>query len=337
MTALESGGAEKILYQTVLGSSPKFSHRVITLRNKGFYCNVLKSNNILVDKLSFRLLLILIFSSRNRTIIHSYLYHSHLFSIIFKILGFPVIWTIHSSVGHASFLVRLVGIFSHFIPSKIVYVSNCNKKQHVKIGYSSKKQIVIYNGINIAKYERIKKVNNMKWDRINICMISRCHTVKNYEKFASIAYFFIKKFTKVKFYLIGKGNDKKNKNLVTLLSNYRIASNVVLLGEVSDWHMISPRFNLLVSTSKMESFGLAMLEALLCGINVSTISLPIMNELLGSYTTNDGNIEDSKMAERWLVKSRIASSSQACGCIKRNYSLDRMLKSYESLYLEIVA
>ena len=64
----------------------------------------------------------LLFSARKHYVVHSYLYHSHIVSLLFKAIGYHVIWSIHSSVfGEVHFKVRIVSWLSHFVPDKIMY------------------------------------------------------------------------------------------------------------------------------------------------------------------------------------------------------------------------
>jgi glycosyltransferase involved in cell wall biosynthesis len=109
-----------------------------------------------------------------------------------------------------------------------------------------------------------------------------------------------------------------------------------LLGEVSNVSEVYSSFDLVVSSSKSESFGLTVLEALLSGVNVSTINLPVIDELLGEYSTNEGLIGNKEMAVRWLEKADISPSQDLKQLISDHYSLQNMLDSYSILYKSFV-
>ena len=334
ITALESGGAEKILFDTVSGLNGQFNHRVVVLSKKGVYCQKFEKIGIPVEKISIRLLWNLLFSTRKQYLIHSYLYHTHIVSLLFKVIGYRVIWSIHSSIFDiVDFKTKIVGWLSYFVPNKIIYVSDFARNQHAQIGFTKQKSIVVYNGLDINKFNNKSQcalaVNK---DYTNIAMIARYHPVKDYSKFSSIASIALQLNPFCYFYLIGKGNNKSNKELLNLLERNQLLDNVKFMGEVDDVSTILPCFDLLVSTSRAESFGLTILEAILSGVNVSTISLPIMDELLDNYSPNEGNLSDEEIAKIWIQKSENNPDGAMIGYVSDNYSLVNMIKSYSNIY-----
>jgi len=335
INALENGGAEKIMYETILGLNDSFNHRVVTISKRGIYLHKLIENGIRVEVLSFRVLSKFLLGSRKDTVIHSYLYRSHALSGLFKFMGYSVIWSIHGSFPKkANPLKKIVGLLSLFVPDKITFVSKCSLEKHINAGYSAKKSMVIYNGLDINKFSGNKTctLDLSSQSFVNICMVSRFHHIKDYPRFFSIASSLIKLHPKTRFYLIGKGNHADNHALVNLLHQYNLMQSVTLLGEFSDISQIYPCFDLLVSTSKSESFGLTIMEAILSGVNVSTINLPVMDELLGEYSTNEGNNKDGDLALCWLKKAGISPSQSSKEFIMNRYSLDAMLLSFSTLY-----
>jgi len=334
ITALERGGAEKILFDTVSGLKDQFNHRVIVLSKRGAYCQKFEKIGIPVEKVSTRLLWRLLFSERNQYLIHSYLYHSHIVSLLFKGIGYRVIWSIHSSIFDiVDFKTKIVSWLSYIVPSKIIYVSDFARNQHAQIGFANPKSIIIHNGLDINKFNN-KTQCALAIDKgyTNIAMISRYHTVKDYPKFASIASIALQLNPSCYFYLIGKGNNKSNNELLNLLEKHQLLDNVKLMGEVDDISTILHCFDLLVSTSRAESFGLTILEAILSGVNVSTINLPVMDELLGNYSSNEGNLSDANIAKIWIQKSKNNLDGAIVRHVSDNYSLVNMIKSYNNLY-----
>ena len=334
ITALENGGAEKILFDTVSGLKGQFDHKIVVLSKKGIYCQKFEKIGIPVEKFSILLLWRLLFFKRNKYLVHSYLYHSHIVSLLFKVIGYRVIWSIHSSIfDTVDFKTKLVGWLSYFVPSKISYVSDFAKNQHIQIGFTKKKSIVVYNGLDVNKFNNKNQCTlAIDKDYINIVMIARYHPVKDYSRFSSIASIALQLNSSCYFYLIGKGNNKSNKELLNLLEKNQILDNVKLMGEVDDIDTILPCFDLLVSTSRAESFGLTILEAILSGVNVSTISLPIMDELLDNYSSNEGGLSDAEIAKIWIQKSENNLDGAIVKHISDNYSSINMIKSYNSLY-----
>lgn len=340
INALDSGGAEKVLFDTIIGLGDGFNHRVVTISKRGIYLKKLVEKNIVVEELSFKVLVKLLCGPRKETLIHSYLYRSHVFSGYFKLIGYPVVWSVHGSFPkNASIFRKIVGYLSWIIPDKIIFVSKYCLNQHVDAGYSVRKSMVIYNGVDTKKYSGgdVSLPNLVRKNGIfKICMVSRFHPIKDYPLFFEIASQVIKLRPKTAFYLIGKGNSKENKTLMDLINQFCLADHVNLLGEVSNVSEVYPSFDLVVSSSKSESFGLTVLEALLSGVNVSTINLPVIDELLGEYSTNEGLIDNKEMAVRWLQKADICPSQDLKQLISDQYSLQKMLDSYSILYKSFI-
>jgi hypothetical protein len=334
ITALENGGAEKILFDTVSGLKGQFDHKIVVLSKKGIYCQKFEKIGIPVEKFSILLLWRLLFFKRNKYLVHSYLYHSHIVSLLFKVIGYRVIWSIHSSIfDTVDFKTKLVGWLSYFVPSKISYVSDFAKNQHIQIGFTKKKSIVVYNGLDFNKFNNKNQCAlAIEKGHVNIAMIARYHPVKDYSRFSSIASIALQLNPSCYFYLIGKGNNKSNKELLNLLEKNQLLDNVELMDEVDDISTILPCFDLLVSTSRAESFGLTILEAILSEVNVSTINLPIMDELLGNYSSNEGSLSDAEIAKIWIQKSENNLDSAIVEHVSDSYSLVNMIKSYNNLY-----
>jgi len=333
ITALESGGAEKILFDTLSGLKDQFNHRVVVLSKRGVYCQKFEKIGIPVEAISIHLLWNLLFSVRKQYLIHSYLYHSHIVSLLFKVIGYRVIWSMHSSYERKiNFKTKLTSWLSFFIPDKIIYVSNFARQQYAEAGFTKKKSVVVYNGLDVDKFKKGNQCTlSVDKNKINIGMIARYHPVKNYPKFFAIARHAIEFNSNCHFYLIGKGNDKGNVELVALLSENNVSENTTLVSEMDDVSSVIPCFDLLVSTSKSESFGLTIVEAILSNVNVSTINLPIMDELFEHCSPNTGELKDEDIAKIWLDKSK-EKPNDALIQYANNYSLDQMIKSYKDIY-----
>jgi glycosyltransferase involved in cell wall biosynthesis len=337
ITALESGGAEKVLFDTVLGLKNKFNHKVIVLSKRGLYCKKIENIGVSVEKLSFRVFINFFTYKKNDSLIHSYLDHSHIVSLFFRVMGFKVIWCMHGSIEKkVSFKTRIGGWISNIVPEKIVYVSRLARDQHINAGFTSRKISIIYNGVDSDKFNgNICNIQDTIKSGIKIAMIARYHPIKDYLRFMSIASMVLKIEDSCCFYLIGKGNSIDNFELLGLIQDNNLKDHVTLLGEVDDIHKIIPCFDLVVSTSKSESFGLTILESILSGVNISTINLPIMNELFAEYSPNSGDIADQEIAREWIRRCKISPSSEIMKLVKDNYSINRMIQSYKKIYLDI--
>jgi len=333
VTALESGGAEKVLFDTICHTRYEYDHQVVVLSKKGAYLEKILNIGVTVETITFKLLFSLLLSKK-KCIVHSYLYHSHMASLLFKLVGCPVIWSIHSSILTSTFInykLKITALLSYAVPRKIIFVSRLSQQQHVQCGFTKKKSVVIYNGVDSRLFNN--KACGLHMDRrnVSIAMIARFHPIKDHERFLSIAAIALRMNPSCCFYLIGKDNDNSNRELLSLIRKYNLVERVKLLGEVDKIPELLPCFDLLVSTSKSESFGLTIVEAILSNTNISTVNLAIMDELFGSYSPNTGELADEDIAQIWLERSKVKPEAALTRYAKK-YSINEMIKSYQSIY-----
>jgi glycosyltransferase involved in cell wall biosynthesis len=330
ITSLENGGAEKIVYQLISETREGYDQEVLVLRKSGMYINLLESKNIKVKR--FNLINWLRYlCQRKDIVVHSHLYHTHLLSFFFFIFGIRVFWTIHSSFDKPSFLAKLLAALSHYVPRKITYVSNHVRKQHELLGYTTSKGFTIYNGVNEPTGLSLR-LFDFAFSSLNICMVCRYHPIKGYDRFMAIAKEAVNIDSNVVFWLVGKGNTNENKDLKKDIKKNGLESKVILLGEIYDWRDRLPHFDLLVSTSYNEAYGLTILEALLSGINVSSFNLPVIEEMIGGYGVNDICSTYKDCAQRWLDKAKQNVNPALIGLIRNKYSVDRMVSCYFDIY-----
>ena len=214
VNSLAQGGAEMTLVRLINNSSE--SHLIIT---------ILK-NNSLLNKIKKPIKVISIFpltlkkikhlnyqiNSFSPDIFQGWMYHGDFFASFFGIIyRKKIFWNLRH--GKMSFkysskktiiLRALLSILSYFIPSKIISCSWEGLFTHKKIGYSSKKIIVIPNGIEQIYKKNIVDLNFSKEREITIASIGRDNPQKGRSYFIKI----IKELSsdlKVKGFVVGRG------------------------------------------------------------------------------------------------------------------------------------
>ena len=326
-----------MLFETIKHTMDDYDHRVVVLSKRGAYLSKLLALGVSIEALSPGVLWSLL-RVKKRYIVHSYLYHSHIASLIFRVLGGDIVWAIHSSLppsAPSSVVLKICCFLSYFIPKKIVYVSGVAQRQHLDRGFTKSKGQLIYNGVNAKLFQRSSGLAPaIDQQNPNIVMVARYHPIKDYDKFLSIAAEVLRIEPFFNFYLIGQGNTFENESLESEIQKYDLAGRIKLLGEIDDIPSLLCQFDLLVSTSKSESFALTVLEALLSGLNVSTVNIPIMAELFKDENPNTGLLGDDAIAKIWIQKARCAPAGRLVQ-YARSYSVERMVGCYRDLYLQV--
>ena len=334
-TALNRGGAEKILYQTIVGLSNDFEHEVLLLSYSGPYVELLLNNGVRVFRFNLTSICRYFFSSRKRIIFHSYLKHTHVLSSIFKFLGFKVVWSFHGASPFADSLIdKMVNFLIKIIPNRVSYVSRHCKFVNVKNGASPNKSCpvdIIYNCVDVSHSS-----HDLRPDvQINIGILARFHPVKNFELFFSIARNLLYSNKNYNFIVAGPGCTSQNDEIVTLIDRFGLRDSVELLGDLNDTTVFFDKLDLLISTSKSEAFGLSILEGLASNINVVSFNLPVIDELLPGYNVNLNTNSVDEMVAFCNDKINSPIDSSLSYFILSTYSVKNMILNYKSFYMKV--
>ena len=169
--------------------------------------------------------------------------------------------------------------------------------------------------------------------------IANLKGIKRLDLFLRVAERVVKRMHAVVFVIIGSGNEERLKYFARLL---RIRNSVVFAGKQVDVHRLLPGFDVFVSTSNSEGLGMVHLEAMAAGKPVvSTCSGgPEETVVHGEtgYLTPVGEVEPIAEAVIYLLKNPQRAREMGIKGrrrVQRLFSLDRMVASYEKLYLEL--
>lgn len=201
---------------------------------------------------------------------------------------------------------------------------------------------VIYNGIDMPP-ENPRTTGNPLRHSLGgdplIGMVSRMAQEKDYDTFLRAAALLKRTFPKVRYLAVGDGPERKR--LEALAMDLGLSGTVVFTGYTQDIWSVLDALGILVLSSRQEGLGLAVLEAMACGLPVvasNTGGLPeaVIHGRTGLLFT-PGSAEN--LAESLAILLKDEGKAKAMGAAGRErvlefFSARRMAEDTVSLYWE---
>ncbi|MFC1620950.1 glycosyltransferase [Candidatus Omnitrophota bacterium] len=360
-STLNIGGAEKLGYEIAQGlDKTRFSVKSICLYGPGVIGERLVSEGMVLthslmrNKYDFLAIFRLIKILRKEKIDVLHLESSPLVLFLGFICGriarIPRIsTTIHTMRKPEAWKRYKSGIINKLILRRLDRISVPSKIKYDSLikeyGLDQKKLELIQNGIDIKKFDRLKKANGLKKelgisrDKKIIGMVGRLVNEKAHDVFLKAAGYIIESEPDVKFLIIGDGKEKKE--LKALADNLGISKDVIFFGKgTQDIPGLISIFDVAVLSSRMELFPLVLLEYM-------AASKPIVATRVGGnpeiITHGESGIivppEDPKaLAENViaLLKDKDRGRNMAALArkrVKQEFSLEKMIERMERFFL----
>ncbi len=369
INSLSKGGAEGNLYRLCKFQKKKYNTKIditiLTLIDNGFYESELRKLGIKVHSLKINPkrklsdLIKKIYKLRklildlSPDVIQSWMYHSNFLTLFIpKKFYDKVFWNIrHSELNLriskkvTIFLSLICGIFSKFIPKKIVYCSERSMQFHEKKHFYSKaKAVLIYNGYNHetffpSKNLRInfRKKYKIKKKQFILGYAGRYAKQKNIPSLLSAFSKVVKKHNSIILFMAGRNINFKNKELIYFINNLGIKNNIIFLNEQKNLLKFYNGIDLLVLTSFSESFPNVLPESMLCSTPVLSSDAGCSKKIIDKFgfviENNDEqsifknlnkviqyNINNKKKWKFLKKKSRLQ--------IMKEFSISKMSKEY---------
>ncbi len=258
----------------------------------------------------------------------------------------PIVTTLHGTD------ITLVGNNPAFSPVVEFSINNSNGvtavSNHLKEATLSSFKInndikVIYNFIDFERFNK-KDKNHFKMaiapDGEKI--ITHTSNFRKVKRVEDVILAFAKIFKKIpsKLLLIGDGPERDN--MEQLCRKIGLCDHILFLGNQSAVEELLALADLFILPSENESFGLAALEAMACGVPVVSSNaggLPELNlDGITGYTCDIGDVSDIakksiKILENneTLLKFKEAAHNRA-----QTFNISNILPQYESYYEEII-
>lgn len=184
-----------------------------------------------------------------------------------------------------------------------------------------------------------KRRHYAKDDERILCHISNFRPVKRLEDVVR-TFYLVQQEIPSKLILAGDGPDRARVEF--LARELGVCKNIIFTGKVRDTAPILAISDLFLLPSETESFGLAALEAMAEGVPVvssNTGGIPEVNiHGESGYLSHVGDVEDMATNALSILRSDSILNQFRAKALERSkeFSLERVLKMYEDLYVRVI-
>lgn len=371
ITNLEVGGAEAMLYKLLVRQErTQFASEVVSLISLGKFgpriealgipCRALGFAGFLGSIIGFFKLTALVMHSRPQ-IIHGWLIHGSVVASLSAIVVFvlapsrpkiSVIWGIRNSVNNPNregLFTRLCLKLGRWIskhPWMIIYNSTQGRIDYERLGFSPERTSIIPNGFETEPLNSPLSLKSEVEQRLNDPAVTHCigtfarfHPMKGHLNLIQAAQVVTREFPNALFILAGRGVSDSNKILMEEIEALNLRKNFLLLGELGDVRILAPYLDLHVLPSSWgEGFpnvlGEMMLEGVPCVATMVGASQEIIGDAGLAVPASDPLALASAITKILHLSpdDRSALGFKARQRILQNFSIDQVVKQYESLY-----
>jgi glycosyltransferase involved in cell wall biosynthesis len=263
-----------------------------------------------------------------------------------------IVWNVRcSNLQHISPMtagsLKLCTWLSHW-PSAVIVNSEAGRAFHSALGYRPRRWLVIPNGFDLNRFgpDEAARVSvraelGLCSDVVLIGLIGRYDLAKDHETFLRAAMHLGKDNRDVHFLLAGYGVEPTNADLCRLLHGHAIDRSVHLMGERTDIPRLMAALDITTSSSYSEGFSNVIGEAMACEVPCVVTDVGDAALIVGNTGIVVPARDPQAMAQAWgrLIdageETRREMGRAARRRIEQHYSLERIVRSYEDLYLSL--
>ncbi len=366
---LQTGGAESVLLRFLANfDRSRFDMDVISLVGDGPIGEQMRKNGTRVRCLGMSIerpnpvavlrLARMLYAERPH-IVQTWLQQSDLVGgIAARLAGVnSVLWNIRHSTLHHKFVKRrtravseLCALLSPFLPTRVVCCSKSARDEQIKLGYSTRKMTVIMNGINVETFRpdaearaSLRNELGMSDGTILFGTAGRFHPQKDYGNLIKAARQVLAAHADSMFVLCGDGIDEDNQELKAWIAASGKKEKFHLLGRRADMPRFMAALDVCVSASCFgEGFPNVIAEAMSCGIPCAVTNVGDSAFIVGETGKVVAPERPDLLARACIdlldgAEKRASLGAQARNRITAQFSLNRMIESYQHLYMQTVA
>lgn len=370
INGLSTGGAELALFRLVANADQSvFDMQVVSLTGGGPVADRIRDAGIRVHTLDmhpklpdpvavFRLIRLL--RKERPHLVQTWLQQSDLVGgIAAAIAGTgPVLWNIRHSTMHPVFIkrrtravTRLCAWLSPYLPTRIVCCSESSRQEQLKLGYVSRKMVVIPNGVNTETYRPDDRARNELRDALNLPSgallfgaAGRFHPQKDYPNLLRAAAAIAEAHSNIYFAFCGDDITMQNPQLAQWVRKTGFSERFHFLGRRDDMPRFMSALDVFVSAACFgEGFPNVVSEAMACGVPCVVTDIGDSARIVGETGRVVKAGEPMEIAGACLefanggldLISRLGDEARRR--IQRKFSLPLMVTRYQDLYISTVS
>ena len=283
-------------------------------------------------------------------ILHTHGYFASTFGRLAAILArVPIIIThVHSTYYGYSKRNLLIERFLSFFTDKIVCVSMAVQKFVLEVeGINEKKTLVIYNGVEDlgvreAKSEVSRKSFGISDSDIVVITVASLTPHKGHSVLIDAMHILSQEYQSLRFLIVGDGPLRND--LAEYVKRLGLSQNIIFTGLRKDIYSLLRLSDIFVLPSlEREGLGIAMIEAMACGLPVIGTRLggipELIEENVNGFLVTPGNPEELAVAVEKLISDKTARERMGRmgrRIFEKKFTVTKMTESIESLYDELI-
>ena len=212
------------------------------------------------------------------------------------------------------------------------------------------KIVLIHNGVDLDRFAKTKEGDSAEGQktgaRLCVGMVGELAPIKGQESFLRAAAIVSSRRDDVDFMIAGEDKSRTGENrrlLERMIYELELRERVRITGWADDVVELLRTFDVFVSSSRSESFGIAIVEAMASGVPVVSTMTPGAREIIDEGKTGVlvpvGDEEAMAEAICKLLddpKRRERLAADARRMVSERFSLDRMVTKTEQVYQEVL-
>jgi len=216
-------------------------------------------------------------------------FYTALAEVIGRVKPFTICWCHSLPSGKAgAFVGWLKRYFQCGLLDTLVCVSSAQQQAIIKAGFDKSRVVLIPNGVDLSQFagrephlplmDRRRDHLTLPADKKIIVQVANMVPDKDFETLLKAIR--LLRDTRSDFHLVLIGRGVDSKQMQDTVSQLNLTEQITLAGVRDDVPEILTRADMLILSSKQESFGLCVLEGMAAGLPVIVSDLPALAELV---------------------------------------------------------